>query len=228
MQAAELKRLASPSDGSYWISTYDAFEAFTWRVVSRLKAPLYNPDPSSQPVWGEAVDMRKRCHTPPVPLRIQHNVIGVAISNQAPVPQLTVAEIISDAPLSKLAWFIRQMTNSTTQESLDKALTEVSYVKDKSTLCLRCDSFAPMYNFTTDWRDVNAAAADFGFAKPQAFRHPLNFVTPGMKVIFPPRNEDEGPEFLLGIETELVQKLVEDEEWNKYFEFRGVDSEDAE
>lgn len=223
-----MKKLASPTDGSYWISTYDAFEAFTWRVLSRMKAPLYKPDPFSKPIWGEAVDMRKRCHKPPVPRRIQHNVIGVAISSQAPVAQLTVAEIISDAPLSKLAWFIRQMTNSTTQENLDKALTAASLVKDKGALNLRCDSFPPMYNFTTDWRDVDAAGADFGFAKPRAFRHPLNFVTPGMKVIFPPRSDDEGPEFLLGIEKELVQKLVEDEEWSSYFEFRGIDSEDAE
>ena len=74
--------------------------------------------------------MRKRCTNPPVPARIQHNVVAVALSTQAPVQQLTTAEIISDAPLSKLAWFIRQLTTSTTQESLDKTLDAVAPVRD--------------------------------------------------------------------------------------------------
>lgn len=226
-----MKKLASPADNSYWISTYDAFEAFVWRTLARLRAKVYKPDPSSTPLWGEAVDMRKRCTNPPVPARIQHNVVAVALSTQAPVPQLTAAEIISDAPLSKLAWFIRQLTTSTTQESLDKTLDAVAPVRDKSTLFLRCDSFAPMYSFTTDWRDANVAGADFGFAKPYAFRFPMNYVTPGLQIIYPPRSDDpasdEGPELCIGFEKELTKELLEDAEWSKYFEFRGIDAEEA-
>ncbi|KAK2603174.1 hypothetical protein N8I77_009652 [Diaporthe amygdali] len=231
IKAAELKKLASPADDSYWISTYDAFQAFAWRVFSRLRAKVYKPDLSSTPLWGEAVDMRKRCHDPAVPARIQHNVVGVALSPQTPVPPLTVAEIISDVPLSKLAWFVRQMTNSTTQESLDKTLDAIAPVRDKSVLYLRCDSFAPMYNFTTDWRDSNIAGADFGFAKPYAFRHPMDFVTPGLQIVYPPLSNDpgsdEGPELCVGFEKELTKDLIEDAEWSKYFEFRGIDAEDA-
>lgn len=88
--------------------------------------------------------MRKRCINPRVPARIQHNVIGVSISNQVAeatgLQQLTSAEIISEAPLSKLAWYIRQMTNSTTQENLDKLLEGVAYVRDKPSLALNCKS----------------------------------------------------------------------------------------
>lgn len=230
-KAAELKKLASPADGSYWISTYDATQAFAWRVFSRLRATIYKPDPSSKPLWGEAVDMRKRCHSPAVPARIQHNVVGVALSPQSPVPQPTAAEIISDAPLSRLARFIRQMTDGTTQENLDKALDAVAPVRDKSVLYLRCDSFAPMYNFTSDWRDANIAGADFGFAKPYAFRHPMDFVTPGLQIVYPPRGDepesDEGPELCFGFEKELTQALIEDPEWSRYLEFRGVDAEEA-
>lgn len=174
--------------------------------------------------------MRKRCHNPPVPARIQHNVVGVSLSPQSSVPQLTAAEIIFDAPLSKLAWFVRQMTDATTQESLDKILDAVAPVRDKSTLYLRCDSFAPMYNFTTDWRDADIAGANFGFAKPHAFRLPMDHVTPGLQVVYPPRSNDpgsdEGPEFLIGFEKELTQGLLEDPEWSKYFEFRGIDAEE--
>ncbi|KAG6356348.1 hypothetical protein INS49_015736 [Diaporthe citri] len=229
-KAAELKKLASPADGSYWISTYDAFNAFAWRTLSRLRAKVYKPDPSSTPLWGEAVDMRKRCTNPRVPARIQHNVVAVALSTQAPAPQLTAAEIISDAPLSRLAWFIRQLTNSTTQGSLDRTLDAVAPVRDKSSLFLRCDSFEPMYSFTTDWRDTNVAGADFGFAKPYAFRFPMNYVTPGLQIVYPPRSDDpgsdEGPELCIGFEKELTQELLEDPEWSKYFEFRGIDAEE--
>jgi hypothetical protein len=51
-------------------------------------------------------------------------------------------------------------------------------------------------------------------------------------VVFPartngaPAGEDEGNEFLIGFEKELVAGLLEDEEWGRWFEFRGVDSED--
>lgn len=193
---------------------------------------MYKLDPSFTPLWGEAVDMRKRCTNPSVPARIQHNVVAVALSTQAPVPQLTAAEIISDAPLSKPAWFIRQLTTSTTQKSLDKTLDAVAPVRDKSTLFLRCDSFAPMYSFTTDWRDANVAGAYFGFSKPYAFRFPMNYVTPGLQIVYPPRSDDtasdEGPELCIGSEMELTQELLEDAEWSKYFVFRGIDAEQPE
>lgn len=112
-------------------------------MLSRLRAELYHPAPDSTPVWGEAVDMRKRCTNPPVPARIQHNVIGVSVSSQVAestgLKPLTSAEIISEVPLSQMAWYIRQMTNSTTQGNLDKALEGVAYVRDKSALALDCE-----------------------------------------------------------------------------------------
>lgn len=86
--------------------------------------------------------MRKRCTNPPVPARIQHNVISVSVSSQVAeatgLPQLTSAEIISEAPLSKLALYIRQLTNGATQEALDQALEGVVYVRDRSSLALNC------------------------------------------------------------------------------------------
>jgi len=103
-KAAELKKLASPEDGSYWISSYDAYMAYIWRVLSKHRAKLFKPDLKSNLLWGEAVDMRRRFHDPPVPPRIQRNVVFVALSAQSPVPQLTAEEVISEAPLSKLAW----------------------------------------------------------------------------------------------------------------------------
>ena len=103
-KTAELKRLASPEDGSYWISSYDAYMAYIWRMLSKHRAALFQPDLEQNLLWGEAVDMRRRFHDPPVPARTQGNVVYVALSVQSPVPQLTAKEVISEAPLSKLAW----------------------------------------------------------------------------------------------------------------------------
>ena len=103
-KAAELKRMASPEDGSYWISTYDAYMAYIWRMLSKHRARLFKPDLKQNLLWGEAVDMRRRFHDPPVPERIQGNVVFVALGTQSSVPQLTTEEIISEAPLSKLSW----------------------------------------------------------------------------------------------------------------------------
>lgn len=104
-KTAELKKLASPEDGSYWISSYDAYMAYIWRVLSKHRAKLFKPDLKQNLLWGEAVDMRRRFHDPPVPERIQGNVVYVALSVQSPVPQLTAEEVISEAPLPKLAWY---------------------------------------------------------------------------------------------------------------------------
>lgn len=171
--------------------------------------------------------MRKRCRSPAVPAQIQRNVIGVALSSQAPVKQLTVAEITTDLPLSKLACFIQHFTISITQESLVKTIEDAAPVRDKSGLVMSCDSFPPMCDSITDWRGADICSADFGFAQPCAFRHPMDFVTPVLMIVYPPRTDDaasdDGPEFIIGIEKELLKGLRDDVEWCKYFEFRGVD-----
>lgn len=90
-----------------------------------------------------------------------------------------------------------------------------------------------MSNFTTEWRDTRCCEADFGFARPHALRFPFDTVTAGLAVVYPvrttgaPAGEDEGSEFSIGFEKELTEGLIADPEWNKYFEFRGVDAEEA-
>lgn len=229
----ELKKLASPEDGSYWISSYDAYMAYIWRILSKHRARLFKPDLDQKLLWGEAVDMRRRFKSPPVHPRIQGNVLYVALSIQSTVPQLSAREVISEAPLSKLAWYIRQLTSGVTEESVDAALTAIAPIADKTTLFLRTDSFPPLSNFTTEWRDTRPCEADFGFARPHAFRFPFDTVTAGLAVVYPvrtngaPAGDDEGNEFSIGFEKEIADDLINDPEWTKYFEFRGVDAEEG-
>lgn len=230
-RAAELKKAASPADGS-WISTYDAVSAIMWRVFSRIREPIYKPDPASRPVWAEGVTMIKRLTNPTMPTRMQGNLFIATMSTMSAIPQLTEAEIVSDdTPLSKLASYTRQMTNGVTGDLLAGALQMLAPVRNKTDLSVRVNSFPPMTLIITDWRDADVCTADFGFAKPTAFRHLFDTVTEGLAIVYPPHDgpagEDEGIELQVVFEKELVDQLVNDPEWKKYFEFRGVDAEEA-
>ncbi|KAJ0382969.1 hypothetical protein COL922a_011447 [Colletotrichum nupharicola] len=229
-KAAELKKAAFPGDSS-WISTYDAISALTWRVFSRIRQPLYNPDPASCPIWGEGVTMSKRLSNPMMPTRMQGNQFFATLSTLSPIPQLTTAVIVSDAPLSKLANYTRQITNGVTEDLLKTALQMLAPIRNKADLSVRVNCFPPMTVAMTDWRDADVCSADFGFGKPSAFRHLLDTMAEGLVVVHPPHRgpagEDEGIELQFAFEEELVQKLVKDPEWKKYFEFRGVDAEET-
>ncbi|KAG7403659.1 Trichothecene 3-O-acetyltransferase [Fusarium oxysporum f. sp. rapae] len=229
-KAAELKAKATPTDGT-WISTYDAFSAFIWRNLTRIRAPVFNPDPKSTLYWCEAIDMRRRMHSPKVPPRIQHNVMFAVTSPTAPVTEPTVAQIMSEWSLSELASYIRRLTNSVTQENLDKTLEMVATIRDKTSLNTRVDAQPPLSILQTDHRDANITSADFGFAKPATYRHLLDRITEGVIIVYPPRDpspeSDEGCEFAIFYEKRLAQDLINDDEWSEYFEYRGVDAEDA-
>jgi hypothetical protein len=160
-KAAELKRLATPEDRA-WVSTYDAFSAFIFRHLTRLRAPVFKPDMDSSLFWVEAADMRRRFHSPKVPPRLQGNIMSAAISATAPVPAPTVSEVISGWPFWRLAACIRALTNSVTQENLDVMLDMVAMVRDKSTLNVRIDAQPPMSILQTDHRDANITAATLG------------------------------------------------------------------
>ncbi|KAI1078809.1 hypothetical protein F5B20DRAFT_192979 [Whalleya microplaca] len=223
-KAAELKLFATPDDGS-WISTYDAFSALLWRILSKHRAALYKSDISSCPIWIEAINMRPKLN-PPMPDRVQGNVMYVAASvNQT--DQFTLAEVISEVPLSRLAAYIRKLTNSITEESLQPILEKAASVRDKTSLFIRVDSFPPTTICMTDWRETHICEADFGFGKPKGFRHLFDVVTEGLIIVYPPlassKDSDEGFEIFVSLENQLIEQVKEDPEMKKYFEFRGFE-----
>lgn len=219
-KAAELKELAKPEDGN-WVSTYDAFCAFIWRELTRIRAPVFNPDLSSKLFWSEAIDMRRRSHNPKVHPRVQHNVMFAAISATAPVEQPTTSEVLSEWPFWKVARYIREVTESVTQENLDKTLDMVATIRDKTTLGIRIDAQPPMSILMTDHRDAKVVEADFGFARPATYRHIMDRITTGVILVYPSRDpspeSNEGVEILFFYEKRLAQALIDDPQWNKYF-----------
>jgi hypothetical protein len=230
-KAAELKNAASPTDGSR-ISTYNAVCALMWRVLSRLREPLYKPGLDYKPLWAEGVSIGKLYNNPPLPVQLQGNLQFDISSETCGLPQMTLAEIISDVPLSKLASYTREMTETVTQDMLDKKLQAFANVRNKQDLSIHVDAFPPMAMLISDWRYSNVCSFDWGFGKPTCYRHLFGGVPLCQVIVFPPHNgpagDDEGIEIQLTFETELVEQLLRDPDWSKYFEFRGIDAYDEE
>lgn len=242
-KAARLKAMAYSQDA--WISTYDAMCAYLWRQLSKARAPFFHPcialsssvcQPKArgildQPLFfGEAVNMRPRINNPKLPERMMRNVVCGAFGDSAPVRQPTVAEVIGleTYPLSKLARYIRKLTDSCTEDHMERLIDMIAPIRDKRSISLRVDALPPMSMWVTDHRPGDVGDFDFGFGKPITHRHLWgDNVTPGLVLIYPPikssPDPDEGFVFTVTVEKELVPKLLQDPEWNDFFEYRGID-----
>ncbi|KAI1323856.1 transferase family-domain-containing protein [Xylariaceae sp. FL0255] len=224
-----LKKLASPDDGT-WISTYDAVMALIWRVLTKNRAPIYKHEPSSPAIFMEAVNMRSRLN-PPVPEGYQGNLFCPGISFYQP-DQLTTADVISDAPLSRLAGFVRKVTQSVTSHMLDGMLQSAAAMPNKFTLHGRADSVPPISLVVTDWRTAPFCTHDFGIGRPIVERLLCDTVIENGVVLYPPRVTDEegnpdpspGLEVLIPFETQAVDSLINDEEMKAFFEFRSIEA----
>ena len=141
--------------------------------------------------------------------------------------QLTLAEVISEAPLSRVAAFVRQITNNMTQDTLEATIAKVAPVRDKSNLHFRLDSLPPMSLVVTDWRDADICAADFGFGRPVAVRQLVDKAVENLLVIYPQRtvngDPEHGLEVVLPFEKHAVEMLIQDPDMNQFFTFRGFE-----
>lgn len=229
-KALELKKAASPNDGS-WISTYNAVCALMWRVFCRIREPVYKPAKDSKPLFGTGVSVTKHFADAGIPDKLQLNMQFDITSATSTLPQFTLAEVISEAPLSKLAIYMQQLSNGVTLEMLTEALQKLENVPIAD-LSISVPAFPLMALYITDWRVATISKLDFGFGETMAHRHLFGDVQKGQVVAYPPHKgpagDDEGMELQLTFEAELVQQLVEDPDWSKYFEFRGVDIWDEE
>ncbi|KAH7396372.1 acyltransferase [Pyrenochaeta sp. MPI-SDFR-AT-0127] len=223
-KSKDLKQLATPLDGT-WISTYDAVIALLWRVIMRTRAKVYKPDILSPAIFGEPINMRNRC-TPKVSARYQGNVLAAGLSMHQENP-LTLADVISRASLSQIAVFVRAITHSVGQHTLDETMGKVAPIRDKSNLDMPLDSLPPMSFTTTDWRNSKLCDNDFGIGQPVAYRCLYNTVVENMIILYPPHKgyngKSGGIEVMLPIETHAIGMLMDDPDIKKFFEFRSIE-----
>lgn len=224
-KAEKLKSLATSEAGPR-ISTYDAFIALWWRLLSKHRAQTYEADIQRPATLFEVINIRNRV-TPPLPERYMGNAVMLA-SSESQTEKLTIKEVIGDAPLSKLAAYIRSITDSVDSAFVYKTLDAIAPARQKNSLFSHLlKSYPPMTLKTTDWRAPNICDADFGFGKPAAFRHLFSTMSLTNIYIYPPRRasaaKEDVFEFAVPVEKVAVNRFLEDVQVKEWFEFRGVE-----
>lgn len=241
-RAEKIKAMAQPdpaassgsSDMPSWVSTYDAMCAFIWRHLTRARLAYYKPDLDGPMPWfGESVDMRPRFREPaPTPPRMIRNMLAGAFSEVAThVAMPTVREVSSgEAPLSRVAQYIRQMTDSVTQQSVEGLLEYIRTLRDQQSVSFNLMSKPPMSFFVTDHRPADVSSCDFGFGSPLTHRFLTgDDISANMTLVYPATrrsNEpgsDEGTIWSITMEKDVVPALLKDPEWCEFFEYRGLD-----
>jgi hypothetical protein len=164
--------------------------------------------------------------TPKLSAKYQGNVLCGGLSQHQTNP-LTLAEVISEAPLPRIAAFMRTITTSVTEETLEKTLAKVAPIRDKSNLDIPLDSLPPMSLTTTDWREAKMCDNDFGIGRPMAWRNLSDTVVENQMILYPPHNGNgniqQGLEVVIPFETHAVDMLLEDADMKRFFEFRGFE-----
>lgn len=131
--------------------------AYIWRILTSVRAPFYDIDLYTIPWIGEAINIRPRLSTP-VPHRMVRSIVAGAFSDTAPVTCLTVGEIISDAPLSKLVVHIRKLTESCNEQYFDGLIDLIGHIRDKRVLAHRTESYPPLSIVISDHRSADISS----------------------------------------------------------------------
>lgn len=164
-----------------------------------------------------------------LPARFQGNAL-LAPTTHDLQDRLSMADVIFEAPLWKLASCIRQVTDTATPEALQALLDKASLVRDKTELHHFTTPLTTMSLGITDVREPPIFDANFGFGQFKAFRHFFYpFCPESLIVIYPPRpldeGEDAGCEFHVPMEKELAEGFLDDPDVRYYFDFSVFEAE---
>lgn len=194
--------------------------------MTRAWMSHYQSDPESTPYFGEPVNMRPRFHHPDMPSRFLRNARAGGFSLTAPVTQLTVNEIASpETPLSKVAAYIRALTDSVTHAHVEGLMGVNAPIRDKRSISLDLKSLAPLSVWITPHREADPSGYDFGFGKPKTHRCLWGGnLNNGLVTIYPAiatDRPDEGSSISIVMEKDLVTAIVQDPEWTRFVQYRN-------
>lgn len=209
------------------ISSYDAFVALWWRVLTRTRAKVQRPHSLDFPAeFVEAVNLRRRL-VPPLPDRYLGNAVLFATS-ATQQHKLTLADVIESVPLGTIAAYIRNITNSVDVAFIEEKLDQIE--RDRHQTADRHQApgtHSPLAFTVNDWRAHNVHDADFGFGRPTGLRH-LFGVMPVL-VVLPRKRMRSSPEdvfeFLVPIENSAMGSLLQDSDVKEWFAYQGIESE---
>lgn len=166
--------------------------------------------------------------TPSVPQRYQGN-LQQSCQSFTEKEKLSLADVVGDAPLAKLASYIRKLTNGATPAALEARMKRVHCVRDKAMQKFDLNSLPPMSAIILDWRDVDMCTAEFGsLGRPEATRILADVIMENCIVLLPRRRldggVDSGLEVLLPFEKHATHLLREDADLALWAEFTGFET----
>jgi len=92
--------------------------------------------------------------------------------------------------------------------------SKAAKLKRLAHLFTRVNPFPPLS--LSDWRPAAVCGADFGFARPCAYRHFFDAVTEGLALEYSPRvssnYDDEGYGLVVTVENEIFEAVLGDSE----------------
>lgn len=228
-KAEALKVLVDSEIGrdSCRISSYDAFVALWWRVLTRTRAGVQRPHSLDCPAeFMEAVNLRRRL-VPPLPDRYLGNAVLFATS-ATQRHKLTLADVIESVSLGTIAAYIRNITNSVDVAFIEEKLDQIERDRHQTADGHQASgTHSPLAFAVNDWRAHNLHDADFGFGRPTGLRH-LFGVMPVL-VVLPRKRVRSSPEdvfeFLVPVENAAMASLLQDSDLKEWFAYQGIESE---
>lgn len=212
---AALKSLAAKNITlpSSHISTDDALSAFLWQCVTRARLPRL--DPSSESTFARSVDVRHCLDIPQTYPGLMHNMTYHTYTLQRLVEE----------PLGGVASQLRSALRPETS-SLSYDTRALTTVLDRTTN-KNIVSFTATLDLSTDiifssWAKVDCYGLDFnlGLGRPEAVRRP-RFNPVESLMFLMPRILDGEIAAAICLRDEDMERLREDEEFNKYARYIG-------
>ncbi|KAJ5563931.1 Transferase [Penicillium frequentans] len=214
---AALKADASPANATQptdqkWISTNDALSALLWRTVMAVQHPIEELQGEPVSVFNIALDGRQR--TSP---RVHPSTLGCFLEWFA--PSVSIREMLSSLNIADLAVLIRKTLNRVDDHFTDDLVTLVDSINDIDRLVATAFLDVPGKNCCqSSWLGFELYGIEWGPIlgnKIEAVRLPHVGVINGAQLVLP-QLPNGGMEVLVGVESNCLDKLLNDPLFNKY------------
>ncbi|RUS16166.1 transferase [Endogone sp. FLAS-F59071] len=198
----EAKRLGN------WASTGDAIAALLFRSVTKAKGL----DGDTKVILGTTLDGRERLENKEQLKNYFGNLVLF------PTIQTSVSSLLA-LPLSYSAQLLRASNQGITASCIRSSLNWVERVPDKTTLRPGFDVFGPDFSIS-NVSGFPIYKADFGYGVSTKCRSIKWNGTAFDRMVFllagGPNGKESGVEFVIELETKVMEKMLMDEEFSKF------------
>ncbi|KAG8532954.1 uncharacterized protein KY384_001735 [Bacidia gigantensis] len=212
--------LSQQSDPGQWVSSNDVLCAILWRAVTNARLSCSpESDMANLSRLGMAVDGRSKLN--PAVTEPYLGNINICAAATAELSSLTSTSIES---LVQIALAIRQSVTSVNDEFIRHLIHVVDGIPDL-TFIAPCFKVSGMNFAITTWRDMGICDLDWGMGigggKVEFTRVPTPLFD-GICIVLPKRSRDAAYEVTLGLRTECMASLKEDEEFRQIVSFNSA------